>query len=269
MRLVTIATHSEAYFPYLKQSCDKLNSNLEVLGWGEKWTGFSFKSMLIKNYLKNIEDNEIVCVIDSFDVILLRPITELEQFFKKYSKMTGVKIIIGCDKAPSPIVKSISKVQFGTCHGLFLNAGTYIGYAKHLRKLINEIYITPDLDDQVLLVKYVNKHPHLVHIDTSSLFFLTINNPTGDFIYDTNLIYVSKHKLFYRGIRPFFAHGNGNTNMIDVITSLGYKISDLKKEKIQTNRYIIQFNKVISYYYIPIFIIITALIIWFIYKSKK
>jgi len=33
MKLVTIATHSDMYFPFLKQSCQYHSSQLEVLGW--------------------------------------------------------------------------------------------------------------------------------------------------------------------------------------------------------------------------------------------
>ena len=40
VKLVTVATHSESYFPWLKESCVRYNTNLEILGWGEKWQGY-------------------------------------------------------------------------------------------------------------------------------------------------------------------------------------------------------------------------------------
>ena len=273
MHLVTIATHSDAYLPYLKKSCRRHHSKLVVLGWGQKWPGYSFKSKLMKEYLKDIADDEVVCVIDSFDVILLRPVDELESAFRTYSELTGMTLIVGCDKPPSFMVRSIASVQFGTCHGLLLNAGTYIGYAKDIRTMIDEVFVSPDLDDQVLLVKYVQQHPHSVHIDTSSIFFLTINNPTGDFVYDKDIIRIQDQKLYYRGIRPFFAHGNGNTNMNTLITQLEYEISSMAKTAIETASFFTKLRKIWEYYYPQIIGVVIMLaiyiILWLRRKSKS
>lgn len=270
MRLVTVATHSDLYFPFLKKSCRKYNSDITVLGWGQTWLGFSFKYKLMKEYLVDVSDDDIVCFIDSFDVLLLRPIDELESFFRAYSELTGVRIIVGFDLKPSTIVTTINHLQFGTCHGLSLNSGTYIGFAKELKNMIKEMYSDPSLDDQLLLTQYVQKYPHKVHIDTSSLFFLTINNPTGEFMYDSH-IKVQDDKLYYRGIRPFFAHGNGNTNMIRLIKELGYKISDKAIDSILSKSKSAQFKKVVDYYYPQLIIlgILLLLMFWFIYRYFK
>lgn len=270
MRLVTVATHSDLYFPFLKKSCHKYNSDITVLGWGQPWPGFSFKSKLMKEYLIDVSDDDIVCVIDSFDVLLLRPIDELESFFRAYSELTGVRIIVGFDLKPSSIVSTINHLQFGTCHGVSLNAGTYIGFAKEIKHMIKEIYSDPSLDDQLLLTEYVQKYPHKVHIDTSSLFFLTINNPTGEFMYDSH-IKVEDDMLYYRGIRPFFAHGNGNTDMTRLIKELGYKISDKVVDSILRKSKNAQFKKVVDYYYPQLIIlgILLLLMFWFIYRYLK
>jgi hypothetical protein len=270
MRLVTVATHSDLYFPFLKKSCHKYNSDITVLGWGQPWPGFSFKSKLMKEYLIDVSDDDIVCVIDSFDVLLLRPIDELESFFRTYSELTGVRIIVGFDLKPSSIVSTINHLQFGTCHGVSLNAGTYIGFAKEIKHMIKEIYSDPSLDDQLLLTQYVQKYPHKVHIDTNSLFFLTINNPTGEFMYDSH-IKVEHDMLYYRGIRPFFAHGNGNTDMTRLIKELGYKISDKVVDSILRKSKNAQFKKVVDYYYPQLIIlgILLLLMFWFIYRYLK
>jgi hypothetical protein len=273
MHLVTVATHSDGYLPYLKKSCNRFKAELTILGWGQKWTGYSFKLKVMKEYLTNIKDNEIVCFIDSFDVILLRPLDELENIFITYSKLTGMKVIVGCDKPPSFIVKGIESIQFGTCHGLLLNSGTYIGYAKEIREMLDHIYIKPNVDDQMMMVQYVQKYPHSIHIDTSSIFFLTINNPTGNFLYNQDIISIKEDKLYYRGIRPFFAHGNGNTNMIDLIKQLNYRVSHNCKLTILSNSYFTQIRKVFEYFY-PQLLILIALIIVLLFviirkRSKK
>lgn len=43
VHVVTVATESKSYFPYLVESCKRHGGQLEVLGMGEKWEGFNWK----------------------------------------------------------------------------------------------------------------------------------------------------------------------------------------------------------------------------------
>jgi hypothetical protein len=52
MKLVTVATHNDKYFPALQESCDRLGYNLVILGWGEKWQGFAWRFKLVRDYLE-------------------------------------------------------------------------------------------------------------------------------------------------------------------------------------------------------------------------
>lgn len=232
MKLVTVATHSDGYFPYLKKSCERNGITLDVLGWGQKWTGYSFKLQLMQSYLKDLPDDEIVCFIDSFDVIALRPLEELEKSFRDLTANSGVRVAVGYDRAESLVIKGTSTLYFGTAHGYPINSGTYMGYAKDLTCMMNEIYTHPKEDDQKVMTEYCKKNPHEVFIDASSLFFLTINNPFGDNFYDPELMKVQDGQLWYRGVKPFFAHGNGNTDMNRLIEKLGYPMSEGEKKQI-------------------------------------
>ena len=55
MKLVTVATHAERYFPYLKLSVEKYKYELVVLGWGEEWKGFVWRFHLLKDYLNSLK----------------------------------------------------------------------------------------------------------------------------------------------------------------------------------------------------------------------
>jgi hypothetical protein len=232
MKLVTVATHSEAYFPYLKKSCERNGYDLVILGWDQKWTGYSFKLKLIQSYLQDLPDDEVVCFIDSFDVIALRPLQELEKSFLDFSKNTGARVVVGYDRAASTVIKGVGSLYFGTVYGYLVNSGTYMGYNKDIKRMINEIYTDPKEDDQKVLTEYCKKNPNDVYIDSASLFFLTINNPFGDNFYDPVLMKIQDGHLWYRGIKPFFAHGNGNTDMNRVIELLGYPMTDAEKKQI-------------------------------------
>lgn len=270
MKLVTVATESKSYMPFLEESCKRFNADLIILGWGETWTGFSFKFELMIDFLKEQPSDEIICFIDAYDVLLLRPLSELETTFRTLSDITGHNVIFGYDRAPSQLVKIINSAHMGTCHGISLNSGTYIGYAKDLLKIISSCYTYSEADDQQEVIKYANKYPHDIFIDTNSIFFITINNPYGTFMYDKTIT-VKNKKVLYRGLYPFFAHGNGNTNMVELIEKLGYNIKNGFKNTLPMNQRIIQIKKVWCYFYqyIISLIIIICLIIYVIYKYYK
>ena len=94
VRLVTVATHSQFYFPWLLESCKRYNTKIEVLGWGEKWKGFTWRFSLMIEYLKSLDPEEIVCFIDAYDVILLRPLEDIVSYFNDIIKMTILIILI-------------------------------------------------------------------------------------------------------------------------------------------------------------------------------
>ena len=84
--IITIATNSELYFPYLVDSCKKNGIPLTVLGYGEKWTGFTFRFDKMIQYLKKLDPNDIVCFIDGYDVICVRNLHEMTDVFLQLKK---------------------------------------------------------------------------------------------------------------------------------------------------------------------------------------
>ncbi|MCB8977579.1 MAG: hypothetical protein H6657_09180 [Ardenticatenaceae bacterium] len=71
MQVITVATHSQGYFPLLADTCRNNNIELVVLGWGERWKGFGWKLGLLKKHFESVSSNEIVLVLDGFDTILV------------------------------------------------------------------------------------------------------------------------------------------------------------------------------------------------------
>jgi len=85
--VVTVATEPNYYFQYLQESCKKNEKELVVLGYGEKWKGFNWRFKLIINYLKTLKKNDIVCVIDGYDVLCTRNLNELKDVFLQVKKI--------------------------------------------------------------------------------------------------------------------------------------------------------------------------------------
>jgi hypothetical protein len=161
MHIVTVATKSEGYFNYLVESCKRNGGKLEVLGWGQEWKGFMMKIYLFKDYLNNLDDDDIVCFVDGYDVIILQPVDKIETLFRN----SGKKILFSQDSNADiiPFIEMFCKYYFGTYKNYRLNAGTFIGYVKYFKKIFNNIcneYNCNDknLDDQIIFTKICNKY---------------------------------------------------------------------------------------------------------------
>ena len=242
LHIVTVATDSEYYFPYLVESCKRNNKELTVLGYGEKWKGFNWKYRLMIEYLKGLNHYDIVCFIDGYDVICTRDLNELENEFIKIKNKTNSKIIVGNEK----IIKGtffyylsniLFNIYFGKCKDLNINTGTYIGYVIDLLEILQNIYnLNPNdtADDQKLLIKYCNMHNNDIFIDTDNKLFLTFGKPYSEIDY---LIQVNNNGIIYNNNKPFFIHAPGQTYLDNTIRLLGYNLNNnnIKKKMIERN----------------------------------
>ena len=274
MRLVTVATHSAGYFDFLQQSCTRNNIKLDVLGFGEKWQGFGWRMNMVQDYINSIQDdNEVICFIDAYDVIVLRPLDEMEALFRLFSKTTGTDIIIGHEKHVSIFIHILGKIIFGDCDGVAINAGTYIGFKGAIKKMLDtaKSYDSSlDSDDQVLITKYATNNINSIYIDTGSIFFLTIANQLSNFDIDT--VVINNGELFYKGTAPFFAHGCGNTCMNSLVERLGYKMTEVQKQSLTDWNYTNSWKKVCYYtkmYTVHVTIAICIVILLAVFLNRK
>lgn len=268
MKLVTVATSSEYYFPWLKQSCQRFNQEITVLGWGQPWKGFVWRFKLMLQYLQTLSPNEIVCFIDGYDVIMLRPLHEMETLFKETVQGTDYKIIVGHEDIKTFYNKIGSILVFGQCKNKPLNAGTYVGYAHELHALLKEMYdsdsVTDKTDDQILLSKYCRNNANKIMIDVNSKFFATIVHKE---IYP--FITIKNNEVIYKNTKPFFLHAPALGCLNKVIKQLGYPFT-LEDEKIiqdyrhkagiQKKEYYSQFQ--LKYFLIVLVILFVIIKIW-------
>ena len=274
VKLITVATHYDGYLPWLEKSCERYNVNLIKLGFGQKWLGFSWRFKLIINYLENINPEELVIFIDAYDVLLLRSLDDIEEYFNYVIKMTGKKIIISEDKNINSFVDFLAKFYFSTCKDFRICAGTYMGKAKDILEFINKININinDEDDDQQLFTKYFKDNLNDIYIDTDNIFFLVRCHLLKDILEYKN-IKIKNKKLTYFNSKPFFIHGNSNTLMHNLILKLGYNISNdeisntiLKNKNNYNNKikyyYLNQFIKKFKYHFIIIMILVIIIIIY-------
>jgi hypothetical protein len=262
MKLVTVATHSQGYFPFLLQSCKRFNANLEVLGWGQKWQGFQWKFLLMKEYVSTLPDDEIVCFIDAYDVLLLRPLEELEETFKKLLCVTNKKIVVGCDQTNNDYIHNfVLYWVFNKCQDKHLNSGTYVGYVKDIRIMLNgiiELSNNPKSDDQVSMIQFCINNPYKIYIDSDSILFLTITTYLDKI--DSNLV-ILNGELSYKWTKPFILHCPGNSSMNNIISKLGYHITMDEMNSYEKNYIYVLIKRLIHYLHFFWNLIITLIII--------
>ena len=276
MKLVTVATHSQSYFPFLIESCKRYGADLVVLGFNQPWRGFNQKNILMKEYLDALPPDEVVCFIDAYDVILLRPLEDLEALFVNFNKNIGARIIVGCDMTIHGNATLFGRFYFGACNNKYVNSGTYIGYAADLREMM--VFIMQQslgdtrADDQIMIRKYCSATNN-VHIDCDRIFFLTfagyqhmqfpLKHPKVNIIIDPD-----SHDLYYNNIRPFFVHGVGKINMMNLLEALGYDISPEQHTSIlqETNEWAMRRNTQVDFQHSPrmMLVAIIAIILFII-----
>jgi len=271
LHIVTVATETKLYFPYLVDSCKRNGKELEVLGYGEEWKGFNHKFILMINYLKTLPSDHIVCFIDGYDVLCTRNLNELVPEFLKIKTKTNCKIIVGSDQHYT-FLKYWHNLTYGSCKNKFLNSGNYIGYVKDLLYILNTIYNNnpnETNDDQVLLTEYCINNPTNFYIDTTCELFLVYMNPFTEARDD---IVIKNDKVFYHNQRPFFVHTPGGF-LDKLIIDLGYNydynnnIQDEVRKKVYNFSI---FNQIKNGLYILIpMLIFIVIIIYIVYVNKS
>ncbi len=71
LTIVTVATQNEGYLPVLKHQLKKININYKILGYGQKWNGWMWRTILLIDYLKTHKPDDIIMIVDGYDVLLV------------------------------------------------------------------------------------------------------------------------------------------------------------------------------------------------------
>ncbi len=277
LTVVTVSTDKKFYYPHLVESCIKNNKHLVTLGMGEKWQGYNWKFSKMLDYLHTLNEDTIVCFVDGYDVICCKDLNKLADEFIRLKNNHKCKIIVGYEKN-----RTINSLFFGTCKNKNLNSGTYIGYNKDLKKIIQEIYnLNPDnkADDQVLMTKYCNSNPNDIYIDVNNELFLTIFKPLQD---ASKYISIKDNKTYNNNNnnnnnQPFFIHTPGNGFLDNVIIKLGYNAPDENIKKLLVKNilyktfghFIEWIQRYIIFIIVAIIIILYAYYIIFKYNIKE
>ena len=160
MKVVCIATERNTFLNDWENSARQWNYDYEILGLGVEWKGFSTKQTLLLNYFDELDSHEIVCVVDSYDLIFVGP---GEEIIKKYQKFN------------TPIVVGGEDVCILNCHPhtcpvnnkdyKYVNGGCVIGNVEALIELYTYALKNSPHDDQIGIAKYMEECCNKVFVD--------------------------------------------------------------------------------------------------------
>lgn len=240
MKLITYATHNTGYFQALKESAENNKFELVIIGYGTKWEGFTKRIEDITNYLKKLNKNELVCIIDAFDCIVLGDSNELKN---KYLKLNTNKILFSASRDNAIMEKLFGKINNIDLKKEFnrLVAGAYIGFSGEIINLFDKMCSIEkcenDKDDQMLLTHYYNSCKDCLVLDNNGDFFYNIdfhkNIISGffDILSGTQdkdplpldsdyYIFQNNRIILNNGMKPIILHGNGNLNLDNFVEKL-------------------------------------------------
>jgi hypothetical protein len=225
MKVITVATENCGYFETLKQSALQHNYELIVLGYGQKWKGFGWRLKLILNYVKTLPFDEIILVVDAYDVILLRNSQELlHEFLAKKQKF-----ICGAFRKLNGVFGKVQELEFGKSKKDLpppynnLCAGTWITYAGYAVKLYDEYEIDDNDDDQILLNRIYDDYEIFADYNFDLFCSLFPNLITNQINEDDKI--VIENYMLKSGVTntyPFVLHALGNANVDHILDDLGY-----------------------------------------------
>jgi len=198
----------ETRINYLKESA--LLNNVEICYLKkDTWNGYVDKIIAIDNIIKKHLNNDIICFIDAYDVLVNQNLEYLLQKFNYYN----CDLLIGAELNCYPIIYKEKYPSIKSKYK-YVNSGGYIGYKHAIQDLFNwkssdEIFnICLDGSDQAYFTEYyISKHSDKIKLDTECLIFQNMHLVNWkELSFDNGKLY---NKILNK--KPCFIHFNGGT----------------------------------------------------------
>lgn len=269
IHFATVATQSEGYLPVLEQQLTEKNLKLNKLAMGKKWKGHMMKDLEMIDYLKTVDDEDIVVFLDGFDTLMLSSREEILEKFKSFNS----KMVLSIENVGK--LSFIHDAVFEKINGYYFNAGLYMGRAKFMLNFLEDMY-SNDYDkrsNQKTWMKYLNRLNSInkldgIKFDVNSDIFLNHSFTTN------NYPYILDKRVFIYDSKPCFIQGNGREDMSYIIKETGHAKYDIHRNEFYykkasyNTRAVFRVYPIISYY-IFLIIFVAIIVIFLIYVKYK
>ena len=169
----TVATNGSPNLDKLHQSCAKHGIHLNVLGMGAHYPCNGTKLTLIADWLKTFEDDEIVMFVDGYDVLIL---ADKQTILDKFLKM-NVPFLIALERNCYPCYEYLGHYPPSLTTFRYINTGTYIGYAGHIKTWLKDLAPDSTKCDQIQTAIHYGKDENaraLYFFDSNCDLFLPL-----------------------------------------------------------------------------------------------
>ncbi|MCE5319251.1 MAG: hypothetical protein LLG04_18045 [Parachlamydia sp.] len=135
LHVCTVANKKTRPLEQLLESCNHYQVPISVLGLDLPYPGNGQKLVLLKEFIQPLPDDDIVLLVDAFDVLILAsPETLLERFLEMQNPCA-----IGAEKICYPFSHLKKRFPPSPTRFKYLNSGTVMGYAGYLKKMLNAV----------------------------------------------------------------------------------------------------------------------------------
>lgn len=146
-----------------------IGNNIDWKGTDMSGPGGGMKINLMKEYIKDLPDNDIILFTDAYDVFYA---DDLDTIVERYEHMDSA-IVFSAETICWPDRSLSSRFPKTTTRYRYINSGTYIGSVKELRKLFNDHTIKDNEDDQLYVHKCYLDGKYDIKLDEECYIFQT------------------------------------------------------------------------------------------------
>ena len=162
MKLVCVATESNDFLENWKESASAWGFDFDIIGLNQPWEGFETKLKLVKQYLKNIHRNTIVAIVDSYDLLLCGPPSELVE---KYNLLTGGHSLVVGGESICFLNAHKHNQYVNNSKYKFVNGGFVMGKPYQIELAYDYIIKETPYDDQLGMGRYFDQFPSRITVD--------------------------------------------------------------------------------------------------------
>jgi hypothetical protein len=227
----------ESRLIHLKHTQQNHGVNITYL-YNSTWNGYTDKILFMLNTIQRVPDEDVVCFIDAYDVLINSNAYEILDKFISYN----CRLLIGAELNCFPTdytarMDDVANILCLPTRNKYINSGGYIGYKKNIQTMLTwkskqEIeYICSNGGDQTYFIEYYlhNYMKESILLDSASKIF-------------QNMHLISWKEVDFRGGRvynnvlktyPCFVHFNGGVWQTQ---TPGENIMPVFVEKIHTSK---------------------------------
>jgi len=206
--VVLVTTHWTPTFENCRRSLHQLGYSYIVLGWGEVWSGWKWRSKMYLEFLSGQDPQHIFVLMDSFDTLAAQSPEVLLRTFISFEK----KLVFGAEwycgsKSNCGMIPDFWKRKKTSCpRNKHINAGFVVGYSENLIEAYTAVFNSVLLDDQKALAEWINSNSQDQHIaiDSGSALVKNVNFFDGFLSQKNSCFYHFPGPLLKLGMMPMY-----------------------------------------------------------------